>query len=530
MKLRTKLPLSTSIIVLAAIVIVTMFSAYSFLKSTKKSIETYRIEETEKILNNLKDIVNIAYSMIDYSYKSSTKEGIFDRYGIDINDSTDATIKMIALNMLNLTKENLRVLRFGVDGYIWINDFEKPYTVRMHPIRPELEGHDWVFYIEDKDINVYQAFHDSIVAGDGEGKVTYDFFKPGTNERVTKISFVKLYEPLGWVIGTGVYIDHIDKIVAVKKEEMYNQIINLILWVAFIGIVIIISAAIILYLFGESITKPIYQIEKQLSQMSKGKIVDKLKIDRTDEIGNMKKSLDELIDGFRMYSEFALEIGRRNFTGEFKTLSKEDVIGNSLIEMRESLRAAEFEENIRKEENARRQWVAEGLTLLGDILRINSGNLRILSEKVLVKLLSYLNANQGGIFIIDEDQNNQKILELYAAVAYSRKKFLAKKIPINEGLIGACFMEREKIFITNLPESYIEINSGLGTSNPRNLILVPLMLEDNVFGVIELASFNVFNKYEIEFIERVAQSIAVSISTSKAFADKNILTKSDFLN
>jgi len=523
MKLRVKLPFVTSIIVFIAIVTVTIYSAISFLTSTEKSIEIYRVEETEKILNNLKDIVNIAYSMIDYSYKSSSKEGIFERYGLDITDSADATIKMIAMNMLNLTKENLRVLRFGVDGYIWINDFEKPYTVRLHPIRPELEGHDWVFYIEDKDVNVYQAFHDTIIAGEGEGKVTYDFYKPGTNERVPKLSFVKLYAPLGWVIGTGVYIDHINKIVAKKKDEMNAQIINLILGVAFIGIIIILVSAFSLYLFGESITKPIYQIEKQLSQMSKGKIVEKLAIKRHDEIGNMKKSLDELIDGFRTYSEFALEIGQRNFKSDFQTLSKEDVIGNSLIQMRESLKAAEHKENIRKEENARRQWIAEGLTLLGDILRINSGNLRILSEQVLVKLLSYLDANQGGIFILNEEDKNNIFLELYAAVAYSRKKFLTKKIPLNEGLIGACFLEREKIYITNLPENYVEINSGLGTAQPRNLILVPLMLEDNIFGVIELASFNMFNQYEIEFIERVAQSIAVSISTSKAFySDKNV--------
>ncbi len=525
MKLRVKLPFFTSIIVYIAIISITIYSAFSFLTSTEKSIEIYRVEETEKILNNLKDVVNIAYSMIDYSYKSSTKEGIFQRYGLDLTDSSDATIKMIALNMLNLTKENLRVLRFGVDGYIWINDFEKPFTVRLHPIRPELEGHDWVFYIEDKDVNVYQAFHDSIVAGEGEGKVTYDFYKPGTNERVPKLSFVKYYEPLGWVIGTGVYIDHIDKIVAKKKEEMNEQILNLILGIALIGIIIIMVSAFSLYLFGESITKPIFMIEKQLSQMSKGKIVEKLDIQRSDEIGNMKKSLDDLVDGFRMYSEFALEIGRRNFTGEFKTLSKDDVIGNSLIEMRESLKAAEKEENIRKEENAIRQWVAEGLTLLGDILRINSGNLRLLAEKVLVKLLSYLNANQGGIFIVDEDSEQKKFLELYAAVAYSRKKYINKKIPVTEGLIGACFLEREKIYITNLPDNYIDITSGLGAANPTNLILVPLMLENNIFGVIELASFQVFNKYEIEFIERVAQSIAVSISRSKAFTEKNIFAK-----
>jgi len=516
MRLRAKLPLFTTITVLVAIAAIAAYSALQFRKTTKQSIEIYRVEETEKILNNLKDIVNIAYSMIDYSYKSSTKEGIYERYGIDIDDNTDNAVKVVALNMLTLTKENLRVLRFGVDGYIWINDFEKPYTVRLHPIKPELEGHDWVFYIEDKDINVYEAFHDSIVAGNGEGKVTYNFYKPGSNERVPKLSYVKLYEPLGWVIGTGVYIDHIDKIVENKTAEMEEQITNLIIGVMIIGFIIIAIASFALYLFGESITKPIYQIQEQLYDMSKGKIVSKLDIDRKDEIGRMKNSLDELIEGFRSYSQFAIDIGQRNFESKFTTLSKDDVIGNSLLEMRQSLKIAEEEENKRKLENIKRQWTSEGLTLIGDVLRINSSNIRKLCDAVLKEVIVYVNANQGGIYILNDLDKNNSYLELMAMVAYSRKKFLKKIIEPGDGLIGACFLEKEKIYMTNVPADYIEIKSGLGTANPSNLILVPMILEDNVLGIIEIASFTKFEEHEIEFIERVAQSIAVSISTSKA--------------
>lgn len=516
MRLRAKLPLFTTITVLVAIASIAAYSALQFRKTTKNSIEVYRVEETEKILNNLKDIVNIAYSMIDYSYKNSTEDAIFERYGIRLEDTTDNAVKIIAMNMLNLTKENLRVLRFGVDGYIWINDFEKPYTVRMHPISPHLEGKDWVFYIEDTDVNVYEAFHDSIVAGNGEGKVSYNFYKPGSMERVPKLSYVKLYEPLGWVIGTGVYIDHIDKIVAKKTEEMEEQIANLIIGVVIIGAIIIAIASFALYLFGESITRPIFQIQEQLYEMSKGKIVSKLDINRKDEIGRMKNSLDELIEGFRAYSQFAIDIGKRNFESNFTTLSKDDVIGNSLLEMRKSLKIAEHEENMRKLENIKRQWSSEGLTLIGDILRINSSNIKKLCNEVLKEIIVYLKANQGGVYILNDIDTENEYLELMAMVAYNRKKFIKKQIKLGDGLIGACFMEKEKIYMTNIPDDYIEIKSGLGTANPSNLIIMPLMLEEKVLGVIELASFSKFEEHEIEFIERIAQSIAVSISTSKA--------------
>lgn len=514
MKLRTKLPLFTSITVFVSIVIIATFSIIEFRREIEKSIEVYREEETEQILNHLKDVVNISYSMIDNSYRASTKEAIEERYGLKFNEEADQTVRMIAINMLKITIENLRVLRFGVDGYIWINEFEKPYTVVMHPIKPELEGKDWVFYIEDTDINVYDAFHDSIVAGEGAGRVQYNFYKPGSNERIPKLSWVRLYEPQGWVIGTGVYIDHIDKMVAKKTAELQAQIRRLILWISLIGALLIFVASLGLFFFGKTITSPLYQIQTQLSVMAQGKMVQHLKMDRKDEIGQMKHSLDALINGFTTYSKFAIEIGKGNFESDFKLLSNEDILGNSLIQMRKSLIKARHEEEIRQEENKKRQWATEGLTIFGNIIRANSDNMETLADKFLLKLTQYVNANQGGIFILNNHNSDDKHLYQIATIAYDRKKHQKKRLELDEGLIGACFLEKDKIYITKLPQDYMEIRSGLGTANPDNLLLVPLKYEEIVYGVIELAAFNKFEKHEIDFVEKVSESLAVSISTS----------------
>ncbi len=521
MKLKTKLPFFTSIILFFSITTVSILSIYQFQREIKNNIHAYRVEATNDIISHLRDIVNISYSMIDNTYKLSTPEAIQEKYGIFLNDTSLQTVRMFTMNMMNVTLGNLRVLRFGVDGYIWINEFDAPYKVKLHPIKPELEGKSWVFYVEDTDQNVYEAFHDSIVAGKGAGRVTYNFYKPGTNERIPKISWVRLYEPLGWVIGTGVYVDYIDKIVAQKEEELRQQINDLVSTISIIGLIFIVGSIVILTIFARTITDPLYSIQLQLYDMSQGKIVEKLSIKRKDEIGEMKKSLDMLIDGIARYSEFAIQIGKANFLAEFERLSSKDVLGNSLIEMRDRLAMAREQEQERLFVERKQQWINEGINRIGDIITI-SRDIETLSENLIIRLVDYVEAVQGSVFILDFDENDTPFLNLKAMVAYNLKKYVNKKLDIDEGLVGACFMEKAPVNLLDIPDDYIKITTGLGEAKPKNIYITPLKFENKVFGVIELASFNFFDNYYIELIENVCKLFAVSLSTREHFAKKYI--------
>ena len=89
------------------------------------------------------------------------------------------------------------------------------------------------------------------------------------------------------------------------------------------------------------------------------------------------------------------------------------------------------------------------------------------------------------------------------------------RVLLGEGLVGACALEKETIILTEIPEEYISISSGLGEANPNCILLVPLKQDDKVVGVFEVASFKVFEQYEIEFIEKVAESIAATVITVK---------------
>ena len=127
----------------------------------------------------------------------------------------------------------------------------------------------------------------------------------------------------------------------------------------------------------------------------------------------------------------------------------------------------------------------------------------------------YIGANQGAFYVIEDEDEADIYFRMTASFAYERRKYADRVIPWGSGLVGACALERQTTLLKKVPDSYLKITSGLGKANPKCLILVPLKVKDNVHGVLEIASFNLFERYQVEFLEKVAESIATTISTVK---------------
>jgi methyl-accepting chemotaxis protein len=230
-----------------------------------------------------------------------------------------------------------------------------------------------------------------------------------------------------------------------------------------------------------------------------------------DEIGQMNTALADMVEYLKETGEFARQVGEGNFDYNIEALSDKDHLRHVLLEMRDKLKeASELEAEKRKEEEQRR-WANEGMTKLNDILR-QQDDITELSYNVISFLVQYLKANQGGIFIRNNDDENEVFFELQAAYAFNRRKYIDKTFKPGEGLVGTCAIEKERIYMTNIPDDYIEITSGLGGSNPKALLIVPMKIEEEVYGVIEIASFNSFENYQIEFVEEASLSIASTLS------------------
>ncbi len=289
-----------------------------------------------------------------------------------------------------------------------------------------------------------------------------------------------------------------------------NQTLYVSLGVGLVGLLIII---IVLIFVSDNLTKPIRRITTSLKRLANGEITDDLILDINtgDEIDEMSKALNISVEGLNKKAFSATNIGKGIYDTEIELLSEKDMLGKSLIDMRDSLKKAHMEDENRKIDDQKRTWANEGFAKFADILRQNNNDFQVLCDSVIKNLVKYVEANQGGIFLWNEEEKNDQFFELITTFAWDRKKFITKRLEKGEGLVGACAMEKETIFLTDVPEDYAEITSGLGSANPRCVILVPLRHEDTVLGVIEMASFKVLEKYQIEFLEKVAESIASTI-------------------
>ncbi len=295
--------------------------------------------------------------------------------------------------------------------------------------------------------------------------------------------------------------------------EKRNELIRL---GGVVGIVGVIIMAILITFIARSISRPIKKTTTILKELAKGKINKNnlLQIKTNDELGDMANSVNYLINGLHRTTEFASAVGQGDLEVDFEKLSKEDVLGEALLEMRDNLKKAQEEEARRKKEEDIRRWAADGYSNLNDMLR-QSKDLKEMTYSILSTIIKYIDGAMGALYILNDNDENDIYFEMMTAVAYEREKLIRHKVKPEEGLVGRCAHEQLTIHLREIPEGYVTINSGLGESDPRSLVLIPLKANEKVLGVMEFVSFNLFKDYEIEFLEKAGESIASEISTTK---------------
>jgi len=341
-----------------------------------------------------------------------------------------------------------------------------------------------------------------------EGRLFEGWFMHGPNQ---DYEVYKVYVPITLGEGNPPWFFALD----ISKADIYasaQKIVSKLVLYCFFGVLLISLAS--WFLMG-GLMQNVINVTGILKTLGVGRLDQDIDHDESkDEIGEMKRALHIVVDDMKEMANFALDIGKGNLEGQYNPLSEEDALGNSLLEMRASLQTARTEQEARAKEEEQRSWSISGLAKFAEILRRDNTNMEALGYNIISNMVKYLGANQGGIFVMNDAENeDEKYLELKGCYAFDRKKFEEKKIKPGEGLVGTCYLEGETIYMTNVPDEYINITSGLGDANPKAILISPLKVNDEIYGVLELASFEKFEPYQLDFVAKASESIAATIKT-----------------
>jgi len=168
--------------------------------------------------------------------------------------------------------EQVKVLRYGENDYFWINDMGP--TMLMHPMRPELDGQD---LSKSKDPNGKELFNEMVKVArlQGAGLVDYEWAKPGEKDPVPKISYVELFKPWGWIIGSGIYVDDVE-------AEFKGYLVRF----SLIGLAIAVLMAAMVAILIRSITQPLQHSMQAMANIASGEadLTRELDVSGNDEL------------------------------------------------------------------------------------------------------------------------------------------------------------------------------------------------------------------------------------------------------
>lgn len=312
--------------------------------------------------------------------------------------------------------------------------------------------------------------------------------------------------------------------IVIPEDDVLNKPLASLRNLLIIGAIvsIIICNLFIVLLANTFSTKPTKNILQKIGALAQGKPLKIEEINQKDEHGQIFTAMNQLIERINNASTFAKEVGKGNFEATLN-LNEEDELGKALIEMRDDLKEA-------SEQDAKRRWIGEGVTKFNETIRLYSHQIHELTFKVLSELIKYVNANQGAIFLIAEDEQREACLELSACYAYNRRKYIKQKVYMGEGLIGQTWQEGEEIYLKKIPENYIKISSGLGDALPSALFIVPMKFNEEIQGILEIASFSQFDENQREFILKVVELLSAAISVARFNENtKKLLQESQYM-
>jgi HAMP domain-containing protein/CheY-like chemotaxis protein/signal transduction histidine kinase len=310
-----------------------------------------------------------------------------------------------------------------------------------------------------------------------------------------------------------------------------------------------------------NLTNQVRGIAKVVTAVANGDMKQKLTVEAKGEIAELADTINNMTDTLALFSDQVSSVAREvgvegklggqahvpgaagtwkdltnnvnglaaNLTSQVRAIAdvatavtKGDLTRNVQVEAKGEV--AELKDNVNEmirnlrettRQNAEQDWLKTNLAKFTRLLQ-GQRDLSAVSKMVLSELAPLINAQQGMFYMMDDSQPEEPKLRLLSAYAYRKNKNSVKEWHLGEGLVGQCAYEKKRILLTQVPEEYTTITSGLGMAAPLNIIVLPILFENKVKAVVEMASFTLYSPIHQTFLDQLGESIGIVLNTIEA--------------
>src|ERR1700729_1378652 len=309
-----------------------------------------------------------------------------------------------------------------------------------------------------------------------------------------------------------------------------------------------------------NLTWQVRNIAQVATAVAQGDLTRKIDVDARGEILELKTTINTMVDQLSSFAaevtRVAREVGREGklggqaevegVSGTWKRLTENvnELAGNltrqvrAISDVTSAVAAGDLTRNISVEAEGEvaelkdsinamvrslrdtvqasqdQDWLKTNLASIGSMLQ-GHRDLEVVAELIMEELAPLLGA-QHGPFFLTEDWSGEQRLRLIAGYGLRADKDAPIQYRIGQSLIGQVAKSKRPIVVDDIPQGYIKISSGLGEASPSNLAIMPIMFEDQVLAVVELASFTKFSAIQIAFLEQLAETLGISVNAIMA--------------
>ncbi|MDM8558913.1 MASE3 domain-containing protein [Candidatus Parabeggiatoa sp. HSG14] len=267
----------------------------------------------------------------------------------------------------------------------------------------------------------------------------------------------------------------------------------------------------------------------QVSQgLAKGNLSIMPKATYQGESIQIKDSLETALTNLRRVIEDIIQVSQELADGGKNVAAKAEYNGD-FVRIKDALENAAAKLAEATARNAIQDWLKTGQTQLNEQIS-GEQNVITLAKNIITFLTTYLEAQVGVFYLLEgkggkgeRDNVENTYLKLIASYAYTERKGMNHQFKVGEGLIGQAALEKQRVIMTDVPEDYISIQSGLGESAPQQLVVIPFMYENAVKGIIEIGSFHTFTEVQLELLDQVMSNIGIAVNTAESRTKMQVL-------